>query len=669
MNDVMMDLLPDGRIALRAPAFDVEECKKIQGLWWDDRVHFNGGIGAWCGPFSWATCVIARGVFGQRLAVGVGLAERASRNRDNVRAANDVRESINPDLHQLNDRVDEARMIRSIDGKSLLPFQVCGAAWLTYGMELMLSGEFEGTALTDEMGLGKTVQVIAALRLINARRVLVICPKSMKKTWCREVERWWPGTSTHEVSGDANKRRKAIADGYSWPDVWDTPSVTVINWEAVRQHTRLAPYGSVNLKEGESTPKELNQPWDAVIVDEIHRVKDPTSKQARGAWSVAHAAKIKIGMTGTPVANHLGDMWSIMHTVAPREAPQKTKYIDRFALTTFGAYGGIEIAGIQPGREAEFRAVYDELMRRAPKAAVLPQLPPLVLERRPIEMEKKQLALYRKMEDDAFAIVETETGTSTIIATNPAVQATRLMQFASSYCTVTSDPNDGSSVVTPVEPSNKVDALLEFIDDELGDKSLVVFALHRKLIELVGEKLNHPGPKRKPIPHGYIVGGQTEGERQDAIDAFQAGHTKIVLCTIAAGGVGITLSAASVCVFLQRSFSLVDNLQAEGRVHRIGSEVHESVHVIDFFSPETADEIALAIRDGKIAILQEVVRDRERYEAAIRSVTAPERIDEVLEVEALSQGAPPPDDATPPEDWDAFAPPPSGPAFDLPPPV
>jgi SNF2 family DNA or RNA helicase len=123
---------------------------------------------------------------------------------------------------------------------------------------------------------------------------------------------------------------------------------------------------------------------------------------------------------------------------------------------------------------------------------------------------------------------------------------------------------------------------------------------------------------KKGIQHGLITGAQDEDERQRAIDDFQSGRTKWILFTAQAGGVGVTLTAARRLVMLQRPWSLVDYKQAMDRVHRIGSEIHDSVIITDYVTEGTIEERVIQVLDRKSDSFEEVVRDREQLLRALR---------------------------------------------------
>ena len=112
------------------------------------------------------------------------------------------------------------------------------------------------------------------------------------------------------------------------------------------------------------------------------------------------------------------------------------------------------------------------------------------------------------------------------------------------------------------------------------------------------------------IVHGLITGAQSEDERQQAVDDFQSGKIKWILFTAQAGGVGITLTAARRLVMLQRPWSLVDHKQAMDRVHRIGSEIHDSIMIMDYVTEGTIEERVIQVLDSKADNFEQIVRDK-----------------------------------------------------------
>jgi SNF2 family DNA or RNA helicase len=563
-----------------------ELCKSIPGSKWDPKEQ------QWRVPTSWATCLALRSTFREDLVIGPRLSEWAGQ---------EVATRINP-----ANALRELEVIEDGFNEDLFPHQRAGVKFLSIARRALLA---------DEPGLGKTAQAIRALKELQDRGedvfpALIVCPNTLKKNWKREFERWWPGVDVEVIKGSATQRRKIFEE---------SADVYVINWESLRSHSRLSGYGSIALAKCtecgghddrvsenrcEVHLRELNHiDFKAVIADEIHRSKEPKSKQTRALWAATGDADIRFALTGTPIANNVLDMWSILHWLSPDEWPSKTRWIDRMINTMMNAFGGMMVLGVKPHMEQEFYAAINPRMRRMLKKKVLPWLPEMMFERKDVEMSTKQKKAYDQMRD--LMIAELEDGES-VTAPSPLTQTIRLLQFASSFAEMSVDETTGESKVTLVGPSCKVDAVMDDIKNgDFGDDSVAVCAVSRQLIDLLSAEMT-----KEKIPHGLITGAQSEDERQQAVDDFQSGKIKWILFTAQAGGVGITLTAARRLIMLQRPWSLVDHKQALDRVHRIGSEIHDSIMISDYVTEGTIEERVIQVLETKADNFEQIVRDK-----------------------------------------------------------
>jgi SNF2 family DNA or RNA helicase len=521
--------------------------------------------------------------------------------------------------NEVTTRITPANTLRDLEtleegNEDLFPHQRAGVKFLSVARRALLA---------DEPGLGKTAQAIRALKQLqdNGEQVfpaLIVCPNTLKKNWKREFDMWWPGTKVTVIKGSAGQRRKQFEED---------SDVFVINWESVRSHSRLAPYGSVALarcitcgghdekvteNRCEVHKRELNGiDFKAVVADEIHRSKEPKSKQSRALWAATGDADIRFALTGTPIANNVLDLWSILHWLSPEEWPSKTRWVDRMVNVMLNAFGGMMVLGVKPHMEDEFYATVNPRMRRMLKARVLPWLPEMMFERRDIEMSTKQKKAYEQMRDTMIA--ELESGDA-ITAPSALTQTIRLLQFASSYATMDVNEDTGEMRAILAEPSCKVDSLMSDIENgDFGDDSVAVCAVSRQLIDLLSAELT-----KAKIPHGLITGAQNEDERQQAVDDFQSGKIKWILFTAQAGGVGITLTAARRLVMLQRPWSLVDHKQALDRVHRIGSEIHDSIIVTDYVTEGSIEERVIQVLSTKADNFEQIVKDKDKLLALLK---------------------------------------------------
>lgn len=574
-----------------------ELVKQIPGVRWDPTAKH------WHMSLTWDGCIMLRGVFGDDLSVGDKLSKWAWKKLETINRLMTLRTQTAPAAQREGEEWPRPGHV-----PGLYPFQQVGASFLK---------EAEEALLGDEMGTGKTIQVLAALTELPA---VVICPNSVKTNWEKETHTWRPDVHPYVVVGGAVQRRKIISEAMN-----DPRALIIVNYEALRVLTRLAPYGSTRLrrcrvcdkKNGEETlkasqcqvhPKELNHiDFRTVIIDEAHRIKEPKSQQTRAVWAVSHQPSVRFrwALTGTPLANHPGDLWAILHAISPKAFPTKTNYVDRYCLQSWNAFGGLDIVGVNAANREEFFKLLDPRFRRMPKELVLSQLPPKLRTTRWVELTPAQRKMYNEFEKS----LTVTTPTGVIMITGEAGEMiARLRQMQIASASITAGPTSNSAIL--LEPSPKIDELMNILED-IGDKPVVVCAESRQLIDLAAARL-----KKANVSHGLITGPVPEYERHRTLAEFQAGKLRVLLFTVKAGGVGLTMTAADTIIFLQRSWSMIDNKQAEDRVHRIGSEIHESIHVIDIVARDTVEEKQIASLTEKFMRLQEIARDRIMIAAA-----------------------------------------------------
>ncbi len=498
---------------------------------------------------------------------------------------------------------------------SLYPYQAKGAAFLSAARSALLA---------DEMGVGKTVQAIAVMEQDDLYPALIVCPNSVKRVWLTEFERWAPRRRVIVAANGTRAAEEAaeeVANGIG--------DVLVVNWEALKSLTKLAGFGSIRL-EGctNCDPNSTNKPnrcqredkilntvrWAVVVADEAHRAKDPKSQQTRALWAIGSSAERRYALTGTPIANSAEDLWSVMRFVAPEEYPSKWQWLDRYAEQTPNMFsGGVDVQGLRKDRRDELDQFFLPRFLRRTKKEVLPDLPPKVYVRRDVTLAGKQKKAYDQLEREMIAQLDG----GDVTATNALTGMLRLRQLASAYGQVTStiewkgsmdDPqalNESiEKQVTLAEPSSKLDEL-DLVLDELGDRQAVIFAESRQLLELAEARFT-----RDERTFGKVTGDVKPDQRAEYIERFQRGELQYMLVTTAAGGEGITLTAADTAIFLQRPWSAVQNAQAEDRLHRIGQEA-SSVTYIDLVTTDTVEEKVFEALNRKAQVLQTVTEDED----------------------------------------------------------
>lgn len=648
------------RIDLQTQYHHRELAKSLPGATWSSADR------TWKLPLAWTSCLALRAIFGDELEIAEDLqtwawrefqvrVEPATALREIIQLDDDTQRHPNvekkPDDSRQDYTENDIPLVRAADvpdtpiveqalilQKELLlfPHQAAGAAFMATALQ---------AGIFDETGTGKSAQSIAALRILHRLGhdvfpVLIIAPNTVKKTWQRELAQWWPGLEISMIGGGPAERRKAL----------EKPAhVYVMNWDLLSKHSRLAPYSNYALTrcvecgglDERVTPahcevhkRELNfLTFKTVIADEAHRAKAPAAKWTRALWAASSGAYYRFALTGTPIQDTLVDLWALLRFISPDEYSAKTKFVDRFAETGYSMWGVLTVFGVKESAKPEFYGGLYPRMRRMLKKVVLPFLPPIVRETRYIEMVPAQSRAYKQMVKDTIA--ELEGGA--LIALNPLSRATRLLQFASAYAElIVTELPDGrvDSHVRLIAPSNKVNAFIgDVLAGDYGEESIVVFAQSRQLIEILSAEMT-----KKKMEHGLITGAISTDGRQEAIDLFQSRKIQYILVTIDAGGVGLTLTAASHMVFLQRSFSSTAMKQAMSRAHRIGSEIHDKITITDYVSENTIEELQIERLGAKYGRIESIVRDADLLtkflkEETIDNSAVPEEVDETGEVE------------------------------------
>lgn len=580
---------------------DVDLMREVPGLRHDHRT------GCWRGPAKWATALILRAQFGDALEVAPEVDEWGWRQVQDEHLA-----------HHIKAGTYRQGMAALPWAEDLLDFQVDSVA---------LMSEFGTVINADEMGAGKTVQTARAL--VRAQETegrlspfpaLVIATSSMLDTWAEELEKWVPGCEPVIVRGSAKKRAELIQGVKSYTTLASDESakhVLIMTWGSFKKHTRIAGYGSIALKrcieceprDGDPLLKvsscevhkrELNGDWlRSVIADEAHKAKDPKSVQTRALWALGHSAVYRWPLTGTPVAGAPEDLWALLHFCDPVSWPSKTKYIERYTIHFVGNHG-LEVFGFNPQTKEELDRLIAPYFVCRPKSLVMTNLPkPLPPQVRWVEQSTKERKAYTQMRDNLMANV----GDDVLTASDPLVRDTRLRQMACGLPVIEIDEEGETQVVALSEPSCKTEALLEVIE-EMGGKPLVVFAESKLLLRLASEVLT-----KKKLAHVSITGDVDSADRAAHVAAFQRKEVPIILVSMGAGAEGITLTAADTAVFLQRSYRMVLNRQAEARIHRHGQT--EQVQIIDIITKDTIESEVFDKAQDKEEVLNDVTKDPE----------------------------------------------------------
>ena len=427
----------------------------------------------------------------------------------------------------------------------LRPYQVEGFRWLS-----RLAAWGMGGCLADDMGLGKTVQ---ALALLIARATegpaLVIAPTSVGPNWLSEAARFAPGLRVRLYRGAG---RSAMLDDLRAGDLLVTSYGLATRDVEALSGVRFA----------------------TLILDEAQAIKNALTRRARAVRDLD--ADFRIALTGTPVENHLGELWSLMRILAPGLFGSWEQFRDRFAAP-------IERAHDPERRAALARALRPFLLRRT-KDEVAPELPARTEISRVVDLSAAERRLYTEARDAALAAIASGEGDARFILLAALTRLRRLACHPRLY-------DEGSPV-----PSSKLNAMLEIVRElrEEGHRALV-FSQFTSHLALVREALDAEG-----ITYAYLDGSTPSEERTRRIAAFQAGHHDLFLISLKAGGTGLNLTAANYVIHMDPWWNPAVEDQATDRAHRIGQT--KPVTVVRLIARGTIEETVVSIHGEKRAL-------------------------------------------------------------------
>lgn len=424
----------------------------------------------------------------------------------------------------------------------------------------------------DEPGLGKTLQSIGIIEHADAYPCLVICPSSLKINWQREIEKF---TDRHALI-----LSNSVATTWAYLVRMGMYHTVIVNYESLRKFF----VWDIRAKEFRLKDVIFNPDirlFRSIIIDESHRVKDPAAQQTIFARGIAEGKDYRILLSGTPVVNRPADLiaqLSILGRLA--EFGGRSKFL--------AEYGGGE-ASRQPNRNTDndeprnldklSAELYARCLIRREKAKVLTQLPDKT--RCDIIIDINNRDEYNLAAADLAQYLRQYTE-----CTDTDIRRKMRMEALVRFMTLRSLASKG-----------KVRQAVDFIRTFLANgKPLIVFCSLHEIVDDI----------RKAFPGAVSVTGRDSMHaKQAAVDAFQSGKSRLIICSIKAAGVGLTLTAASDVAFVEFPYTYADCCQCEDRAHRIGQR--DNVTCYYLLGRDTIDRTLYAIIHRKKSIANQIM--------------------------------------------------------------
>ncbi len=438
---------------------------------------------------------------------------------------------------------------------TMRPYQLAGLGWLNLLAEHGLNG-----ILADDMGLGKTLQTIA--HIVSQRNqgtldapTLVVAPTSLLGNWARELARFaprlgarvWHGPERHDDPLDDDENDVIIT------------SYTL----ALRDHDALAEHG-----------------FGFLVLDESQAIKNPATKIARAVNALPIDRRLCI--TGTPLENHLGELWSQFDCLMPGLLGDRTRFTRHFR-TPIERHGNTE-------RQERLAAAIRPFILRRRKQDVAAELPPKTEIVREVRMDAAQARLYESIRIAMEARVRKllrQKG----MAKSHIEMLDALLKLRQTCCHPDLVKLDSAR---KVRASAKTDMLMDMIDEMVAEgRKILVFSQFTEMLGLLEREL-------ATRDHRWVkLTGQTR-KRDTAIDAFQNGDVPVFLISLKAGGTGLNLTAADTVIHYDPWWNPAVERQASDRAHRIGQT--RPVFVYKLVTEGTVEERIVSMQASKQAL-------------------------------------------------------------------
>ena len=415
-----------------------------------------------------------------------------------------------------------------------------------------------GSCLADDMGLGKTIQAISLI-LEHAPKgpTLVIAPTSVCFNWIEEIKKFAPTLNAHlmyELDRDEGVKKLTSMD------------------------VLVCSYGLLHHNNEVMSKKK----WQTIILDEAQAIKNPQTRRWKSVMSLN--SKVRVALTGTPIENHLGELWSIFNFINPGMLGSLKHFQNRFSLP------------IERDKNTQkmhsLRTLVQPYILRRLKSEVLNELPPKTSQTIYIEPSDEEVAFYDALRRNASEKI------LSMDKSNPIAILAEISKLRQACC-------DSSMVNADVNIENSKlryfkDLLCNIIDN--GHKVLV-FSQYVKFLVKVQDVL-----QENAVKYQYIDGSTPQNKRSEAVQAFQSGEGDAFILSLKAGGSGLNLTAADYVIHLDPWWNPAVEDQASDRAHRIGQE--RPVTIYRLIMKNTIEEKIINLHKSKRDLANDLLSEQ-----------------------------------------------------------
>lgn len=438
-----------------------------------------------------------------------------------------------------------------------------------------------------EVGTGKTLTAIHIMlekyrQHGKTLKTIIFCPPIVIENWKRELQ----------LNSDINEKKiipligSQLDRSKAFDFYKDKGCVFITNYEALLMGSLYARF--------------LMWVPEIIIWDELHKLKNPTAKRAKLAAKLADLSVYRLGLTGTPVLNQALDLYSQYRALDCGKTFGKNFFTfrqrffyDKNAGMPRGSY--FPDWHPKPSCYEEIKQLISKSSMVAKKAECL-DLPPLIKKKVFIDLSPEQKRMYTQMKKDFIAYLQ---GQQAAVANIAITKALRLQQIVSGFVKLEDD-------TTHVFKDNpRKDALKELLENMHAQHKIIVWAVFRDNYRDIRDVCD-----ALKIKYVEVHGDVGNKDKYNNVDLFNNDPTvRVLLGHPGSGGIGINLVSSDISIFYSRNFSLEQDLQAEARNYRGGSERHEKVTRIDLVTKETIDEQVIEALANKVSIGDKILQE------------------------------------------------------------
>ncbi len=404
---------------------------------------------------------------------------------------------------------------------------------------------------------GKTLQAIATALHLGCNKVLVVCPASVKRQWCREIQKF-TYKSCVVIEGSQKQREQQY-----------TRDVTffIINYELVMKDLLI-----LNSKV-----------WDMIIADEVSRIKNWKSKTKSALTQIK--TNFKLGLTATPIENNVQELYSILSWINPEILGTYFNFINEYCYFCTNPYGGYKITGIKDTKR--LHEALKPIMIRRKKSEVYTELPEIIHNEYYMPLSITQQKMYKEINNNIMNLVQKEEMDDNVL---------NQIMYLRELC------NSPRLLNPQLADNGKIPEIIEIVKQFSSEHKIIIFSQWAKFLDLLAEELI-----KNNLNFVTIKGDVSQEMREQNILNFNTNPEMKVVLSSDAGNMGLNLQIADVLIHCDLLWNPQRMVQREGRIHRIGQQ--NRVNVITIMTQDTIEEKVYTLLKSKSDLFNQIMED------------------------------------------------------------